>query len=134
MAHFAVLNDRDIVIGVYGVGNAQITDSSGSENEELGKSFICNLLKIDDTSRVVQTSYNRSFRGSFAGIGMMYDRNRDVFLTEKRFPSWVYDETSKSYIPPQDHPDDGNDYSWDESNMRWIPVGNPEGGATLFEL
>jgi hypothetical protein len=134
MAHFAVLNDRDVVVGVYGVANAQITDSSGSENEELGKAFICNLLKIDDTSRVVQTSYNKSFRGAFAGIGMMYDRNRDVFLLPKRFPSWVYDETSKSYIPPQEQPNDGGDYIWDEANGRWIPIGISGDGATLFEL
>jgi len=134
MAHFAILDQNDFVTGVYGVSNNDITSSDGLENEANGKAILSRILGISDLSKIVQTSYNKKFRGTFAGVGLYYDRTLDVFLIPKRHPSWVYDESIKSYVPPASMPNDGGDYAWDEANIKWIPIGNPETGATLFEL
>jgi hypothetical protein len=134
MANFAILNNDDIVTGVYGVANDKIIDAGGFENEDMGKTIIAGIFGIQDTSRIVQTSYSKTFRGAFAGIGLLYDRERNVFLIPKRFPSWIYDEATSSWVPPKEFPNDGGDYSWDESNLKWIPIGNSDSGATLFKL
>jgi hypothetical protein len=133
MAYFAVLDQNDIVTGVYGSPNDQNNDS-GSGSEESEKAIIGEASGVSDMSKIVKTSKDKSFRGAFAGIGLLYDRERDVFLIPKRHPSWVYDESIKSYVPPVSMPDDGGDYAWDEENIKWIPIGDPETGATLFQL
>lgn len=134
MTYFAVLDENDIVTGVYASSNDQITDDSGLDNIQFEKSSIGEVFGISDMSKIVETSKDRNFRGAFAGVGLLYDRERDVFLIPKRFPSWIYDEARKSWVPPQEFPNDGGDYSWDESNLKWIPIGNSDDGATLFDL
>ena len=49
-----------------------------------------------------KTSYNTSggkhlkngtpFRGNYAGIGMIYDEDNDMFLPKKPYASWVIDK------------------------------------------
>lgn len=71
MAHFAKLNADNIVEAVIVVNNEVITGDDGKESEALGINF-CKSLYGDDT-KWVQTSYNGSFRGRYAGIGMKYN-------------------------------------------------------------
>lgn len=79
MAHFARLNADNIVEQVIVVNNEVITDSKGKEQEALGIAF-CQSLFGEDT-RWIQTSYNGSKRGKYAGIGDRYDAKADVFLS-----------------------------------------------------
>lgn len=70
MAHFARVEDG-IVREVIVVSNDVITDSNGVEQEQLGIDF-CKSLYGQDTEWV-QTSYNGSIRGKYAGTGMIWD-------------------------------------------------------------
>jgi hypothetical protein len=70
MAHFAKI-ENNIVSGVIVVNNAVITDENGQEQESLGIAF-CKSLFGEDTEWV-QTSYNGTFRGQYAGAGMTWD-------------------------------------------------------------
>lgn len=36
--------------------------------------------------------------------------------------SWVFNEEVCEYEPPVAYPDDGRDYSWDESSTNWVVV------------
>jgi hypothetical protein len=76
MAHFACLDENNLVTNVIVVSNFDCIDESGSESEEVGALFCAKLLG----GRWVQTSYNHNFRGKFAGIGFLYDENLDVFI------------------------------------------------------
>jgi hypothetical protein len=76
MAHFAELDENNIVQRVIVVGNDVLKDATGQENEELGKAFCQSLLG----GNWVQTSYNGKFRKMYAGIGYRYVPNEDVFL------------------------------------------------------
>lgn len=134
MANFAVLDENDFVTGVYAVGNDQIKDENGNESEELGKKIISDIFGINDLSKIIQTFHSRKARGTFAGIGLLYDREKDMFLIPKRHPSWIFDESKKSYVPPEEMPNDGRDYIWDEHNKKWISVGNNEQDKALFQL
>ena len=78
MAHFAELDSDNVVQRVIVVNNEKLTDPYGVEHEDLGIAF-CKQLYGPDT-RWVQTSYNNSFRGTYAGIGFVYDEVNDVFV------------------------------------------------------
>lgn len=70
MAHFAKL-ENNTVTQVIVVNNEEVPD------EATGIAF-CKSLFGEDTEWV-QTSYNGNFRGTFAGVGMIYDPVADEF-------------------------------------------------------
>jgi hypothetical protein len=76
MAHFAELNENNIVTNVIVVHNNELLDENGNELEQKGIDFCINLLG----GTWIQTSYNHNFRGTFAGIGYTYDPVNDVFV------------------------------------------------------
>lgn len=71
MAHFAKLNENNIVERVIVVSNENAPD------EKTGIAYI-KSLGIEGTW--IQTSYNNSIRGKFAGIGDTYDAKNDIFI------------------------------------------------------
>jgi hypothetical protein len=78
MAHFAQIDENNIVIQVIVVANEELL-LDGVENENKGIEF-CKSLLGDDT-RWVQTSYNATFRGKYAGSGDLYNSELDIFTT-----------------------------------------------------
>lgn len=77
MAHFAQIDENNIVINVIVVSNDVLLNKDDYEGEQLGIEF-CKSLYGQDTNWV-QTSYNKAFRGEFAGIGHTYIPELDVF-------------------------------------------------------
>lgn len=75
MAHFAELDETNTVKQVIVVDNNELLDENGNESEQKGIDFCVNLLG----GKWIQTSYNSNFRGTYAGIGMIYDPISDVF-------------------------------------------------------
>ena len=75
MAHFAELDSNNKVIRVIVVHNNELLDENGVEVEQNGINFCQRLLG----GRWVQTSYNGNFRDCFAGAGMIYDADQDIF-------------------------------------------------------
>lgn len=89
MAHFAQLDENNVVTQVIVVNNDEL--SSGSEvtliagyiqesktfSEARGIAFCQSLFGAD--TKWVQTSYNNSFRGKYAGIGDTYDAEANEF-------------------------------------------------------
>lgn len=77
----------------------------------------------------IQTSYNTKggkhlqggtpLRKNYAGIGMLYDRERDAFISTQPYSSWILDEESCVWEAPIPYPTDGNFYYWDEENGEW---------------
>lgn len=98
MAHFAEIDENNVVLRVIVVSNAVITDENGIEQEELGIAFCQSLLGAD--TRWVQTSYNNNFRVRYAGIGYTYDAARDAFIQPQPAPDWTFDEASLDWIEP----------------------------------
>jgi hypothetical protein len=70
MAHFAKI-ENSIVREVIVVNNDVLKDEHGVEQESIGAQFCADTFG----GTWVQTSYNGSFRGRFAGVGMTYDGN-----------------------------------------------------------
>jgi hypothetical protein len=120
MAHFAEINDHNIVQRVIVVHNNELLDSDGVEQESLGISFCQSLLG----GNWKQTSFNANIRKNFAGIGFLYDSARDAFIPPKPFTSWTLDEATCTWQPPVEMPDDGNVYNWNEETTSWSLAGD----------
>lgn len=95
----------------------------------------------------IQTSYNThggqhihpvtkeintkpQLRKNFAGIGYKYDKQLDAFIPPKPFNTWELNEETCLYEAPQEHPNDGKNYRWDENefiknNNGWIEIQDP---------
>lgn len=79
MAHFARINENSIVSEVIVISNDDCKDASGNESEAVGIAF-CKSIYGTNTAWV-QTSYNATFRGKYAGAGDIYDTVNDIFIT-----------------------------------------------------
>jgi hypothetical protein len=116
MAHFAELDDNNVVQRVIVVSNDDCKDQDGNESEVVGALFCHNLLG----GRWVQTSYNHSMRKQYAGIGYTYDKDADVFVAPQPFPSWSLDENS-DWQAPSPMPSEGM-WAWNEDAQQWDEV------------
>lgn len=123
MAHFAELDENDIVIGVLVVENKNIVDETGKEQEQIGIAYLRNLFGQE--KRYVQTSYNHNFRKKYAGIGDTYRSDLDMFIEIRPYPSWTLSNIG-TWEPPISKPDEIKPYSWDEDNQRWFNDPGPQ--------
>lgn len=120
MAHFAELDESNIVAQVIVVANAELL-VDGVESEAKGIDFLESLYGHRNWK---QTSYNGNQRKNYAGVGFTYDAGRDAFIAPQPFASWTLDEATCRWVPPVPYPVNGTDYKWDESSMQWQPVGS----------
>jgi hypothetical protein len=118
MAHFAKLDENNIVRDIVVVHNNVLLDENGIEQEEIGIAF-CKSLYGENTNWK-QTSYNNNFRGTFAGMGYKYDSLKDMFIPEQPFPSWVFNEETCKWEAPVSRPDNESDCMWNEETLSWI--------------
>ena len=110
MAHFAEIDENDIVLRVLVVGNDQ---------EHRGQEFLADDLGLGGTW--VQTSYNGNMRKNYARIGMKFDRVRDAFIPEKPYPSWALNEETCLWNPPTPMPiEEGKLFEWNEDTTSWV--------------
>jgi len=118
MAHFAELDENNMVVQVIVVNNSELIDSNGNEQELLGTKFCESLMG----GRWIQTSYNSSFRKNFAGIGYFYDSESDAFIPPKPYPSWILDSETFSWNAPTSSIDNGMAQKWDEDTKSWVSI------------
>jgi hypothetical protein len=73
MASFAKIDNNNIVVQVIGISNDVCGEPTLTfpDTESAGRAFIANAMKLEGTW--LQTSYNATFRGCYAGIGYTYD-------------------------------------------------------------
>jgi len=125
MAHFAELDETNIVTRVIVVHNNELLDN-GTESEIKGITLCQSLFG----GTWVQTSYNTyggahklggvPLRKNYAGKGDTYDSVRDAFISPKPFPSWLLNETTGQWKAPIEMPVvAGKSYKWDEPTLAW---------------
>ena len=120
MAHFAQLDENNVVTQVIVVGNSDIADVNGVESENVGVAFCQSLLGAETNWK--QTSYNGNMRVRYAGIGYSYNASLDAFVPPQPFASWTLDSGVADWVAPLTEPtltDEqraaGSYYTWDES-------------------
>ena len=97
MAHFARLDENNVVTQVIVVDNKDITDPfTGQEDEILGIAFCKKLLG----GNWVQTSYNGNLRVRYAGVGYTFNKALDAFVAPNPFESWVLNTETVEWESP----------------------------------
>lgn len=119
MAHFAQLNDDNIVTQVIVIGNDFIGGGDFPESETVGQTFIAS---IGLSGSWKQTSYSSAFRKNYAGIGYKYDPERDAFIAPRPFASWSLNDESCRWEAPQPYPTDSKFYVWSEEQLAWVAL------------
>jgi hypothetical protein len=118
MAHFAKLDENNIVLDVIVVSNDVINDLPFPESEPIGIAFLTEWSGGYTTWK--QTSYNSSFRKNYATIGGKYDPSLDAFISIPPFQSWVLDPATAQWKAPIPYPTDGKGYDWNEETTSWV--------------
>ena len=133
MAHYAKLGANNKVIAVHVVADKDCLNADGIEDEEVGRQF---LERIHSWPLWKKTSYNTfnnthrlggtPFRGNYAGIGMTYDDDNDIFIGKKPYASWVLNVAEARWQSPiGDAPAISEEehlthrYVWNESTGAW---------------
>ena len=120
MAHFAKLNENNVVTEVHVVNNIELLSPDGHESEILGVAFL--IRWSGGYSNWKQTSYNGKIRKNYAGVGYKYDPARDAFIPPQPFASWTLNESTCLWESPVPCPTDGQRYQWDEASNNWVLV------------
>jgi hypothetical protein len=120
MAHFAKLDENNVVIHVSVVDNWNCVDGQGNEVEQIGIDFLTGIHGGHTNWK--QTSYNGNIRKNYAGIGHTYRADIDAFVPPKPFNSWVLNNTTAQWDPPIPMPDDSKFYTWNEDTTNWEEI------------
>ncbi len=133
MAHYAKLGANNKVIAVEVVADTDCQNADGIEDEEVGRQF---LERIHSWPLWKKTSYNTMggqhrlggtpLRGNYAGIGMIYDEDNNLFLPKKPYASWVLNTSEARWQSPiGDAPvlsaeeELTHSYVWNEAGQSW---------------
>jgi hypothetical protein len=132
MAHFAKLDENNIVLEVNVVNNATLD----FENEEAsGIAFLTEWSGGHTNWK--QTSFNTvgnkhinngsPFRGNYAGVGYKYDLEFDVFIPPRPYLSWKLNYETFQWEAPTPMPDAIENYvwRWSEINKEWVKIATP---------
>ena len=124
MAHFAQIGMNNVVLRVSVVRNEDILDENGNESEEMGIQYLKSVH--GPLTNWLQTSYNSNFRCRYAGIGMVYNNQYDVFLNAQPYSSWTLNTETFEWEPPIPEPElteeqieSGSYYEWNEETQEW---------------
>jgi hypothetical protein len=128
MAHFAELDNNNVVLRVVVVGN----DCVPSDEHIDGETWCINFFKGGTWK---QTSYNNNFRKQYAGIGYTYDAAKNKFISPQPYASWSLDANDDWQAPVtyptittygSNDPLDIYIISWDEAGQKWTTKDNED--------
>jgi len=141
MGHWAEIDENNIVIRVIVIKEAELDTGNWGDkskwiktsyNTREGKHYVPNSSNQDFS--VESSDQSKALRYRYAGIGMKYDAENDVFYhPSSNCASHIFDTTTWSWIPPipkpensKESPDDeGISYVWDE-DLYQADTGNPK--------
>ena len=134
MAHFAELNDSNVVLRVIVISNEDV-DANGGDYHADAEAFVKSKF---GGHLWKQCSYNHNARKLFPGKGYTYAASKNKFIAPQPFSSCSLDENADSYPPGKVYPtsDDGiladdtkvivSDKRWDDDNTKWLGTYIPE--------
>lgn len=121
MAHFAELNENNIVLNVIVVKNENIQNAEFPQSEQMGIEFLNTVIPGKIWK---QTSYNNNFRFRFAGIGFEFHPEcgeHGGFCPPRPFEDWIFDSSKCLWKAPKPLPEDVNTflYKWNPTTHDW---------------
>lgn len=127
MAHFAEIDNNNKVIRVLAGCNIDVDAHGGDQSDTAAEQFATVVPLSEDGIKWVQTSYNKNFRGNFAGEGYEWDEANNIFWPRQPYASWTKDIASAQWVCPITKPVWTEEemslehvIKWDEPNLRWV--------------
>jgi len=120
MAHYAFLDENNIVTEVIvGIDETELIE--GLDPETWYGNFRGQTCK--------RTSYNTyggqhysdgiAFRKNYAGVGYLYNSDKDAFIAPKPFESWILNEEDCTWEAPIPMPTESGPWIWVEEDLNW---------------
>jgi hypothetical protein len=119
MAHFAEIDENNIVLRVI-VAEQDFIDSGA----------------VGNPSKWIKTSYNTRgnihmlggvpFRKNYAGIGYIWDPNRDAFYSQQPTPKFTFNEEKCTWEFPPKPEGDNRRYTYNFKLDKWELLINPK--------
>lgn len=124
MAHYALLDTENTVIQVI-TGRDENEDGVDWEDFYSNQTgYVCKRTSYwtkggvhRDAAGEPSADQNKAFRKNYAGIGFIYDDARDAFIPPSPYPSWVLDEETCLWEPPEPRPN--VECVWNEETISW---------------
>jgi hypothetical protein len=119
MAHYAFLDENNIVTEVI-TGKNEGED--GINWEEHYGNFRGQVCKRTSYNTIGGNHNNGGtpFRKNYAGVGYIYDDEKDAFISPKPYESWILNEDTCLWESPIPYPEDTeNLYFWNEEEYKW---------------
>jgi len=110
MAHFAKISNGKVIEVI--VAEQEYINTLSGEWIETSKQTYKGEHKLGGTP----------LRKNFAGVGFIYDKERDAFYQKSPFPSWVLDEDTCHWEAPVARPNDDKHYKWNEQTTTWDEI------------
>ena len=132
MAHYAQIDENNIVTQVIVVANEDIQDANGVEVEEIGVAFCKKLLGAETNWK--QTSYNNNIRVRYAGIGYSYNAKLDAFVPPQPFASWTLNKKTADWVSPLGAAPELTEEVEARSFYRWDEEAHQEDNTTGWVL
>lgn len=129
MIYFAKINDIGVVTEVAVVEQDQENRGQEFLAEDLGLGGrwekTCHNTRggiyYDPETNEPSIDQSKSFRKNFAGIGFIYDEERDAFIGPKPFESWILNEDTCTWEAPTPKPEEGI-WFWNEELGNWEEI------------
>jgi hypothetical protein len=115
MAHFAEVDEYSNKVVRVIVADQEFIDSGavGDPKNWIQTSYNTRGgVHYDPTTREVSDTQEKALRKNYAGIGYIYDKERDAFYLPQPYPSWTLNEDTCIWNPPIPAP--SGYYIWDE--------------------
>ena len=132
MGHWAEIDENNIVKRVIVIKESELDTGNWGDkskwiktsyNTRNGKHYVPNVKPRQESA-----DQSKALRWRFAGVGMKYDAENDVFYNPNPpFASWTFSKTTWDWEPPIEHPKKAG-YMWDEdlyqsdNTKGWIEV------------
>jgi hypothetical protein len=118
MAHFAKIEDG-VVTSVI-VAEQEYIDSQEGFWVQTSYNLSAGVHTDPETGEKTSSGLTGGrARGNYAGVGMFYDSELDVFHHEQPFPSWTLNGNTGMWDAPVPYPSDGSAYEWNEQTQSW---------------
>jgi hypothetical protein len=124
MAHYALLDENNIVVGVItGRDENEVIDDINNWEQHYSEITGFNVKRTSYNTYCNEHINNGvAFRKNYAIIGGIYDEEKDAFYAQQPYPSWILNEQTFQWESPIPYPDDNKGYDWNETTQEWVEI------------
>ena len=116
MAHYAKVRDGIVLQVIVAEADFFKTFVDTEQGRWIQTSYNTRgVVHYEPNSITPSSDQSKALRKNYAGIGFLYDSDKDAFYEPQPYTSWKLNDTSCIWEPPIAKPNDGKGYYWDES-------------------